>query len=110
VVVIVPDSGLRSALVGRLSLHGASVVTMPALPVGPALDRLAAGGATLIADVRSIDGALPVLRNDRRWGGIVVLAEQGAPTPPGERFSIVERADALDRICALVDAWRGARG
>lgn len=105
-VLIVPDLGLRSALVGRLSLHGESLVTVPELPGDAALERLATRPATLIVDARSIGTKLPAMRSDPRWGGIIVLADQGAPTPPGERFGIVDRANAVERVGALLDSWR----
>jgi len=105
-VLIVPDLGLRSALVGRLSLHGESLVTVPEIPGDAALDRLATTPATLIVDARSVGTTLSAMRRDPRWGGIIVLADRAAKTPPGKRFSIVERADAINRVSALLDGWR----
>src|SRR5882757_5812336 len=73
-VLIIRDHGLRSSLIGRLSLRGENLLTIERDPQDPELARLARPPAILIIDTEILGDRLPALRQGSHWEAIVVLA------------------------------------
>jgi hypothetical protein len=107
IVLIVGDSGLRSALIARLSLDGESLVTLEVDPEDPALERIAPSQSILVIDGGRLDGRLQVLAESGRWGGIIALADAAAETRM-DRVSVLDRKSALVEIRETLRRWRAA--
>ncbi|MDB5703939.1 MAG: hypothetical protein JWN66_1055 [Sphingomonas bacterium] len=107
IVLIVGDSGLRSALIARLSLDGESLVTLEVDPEDPALERIAPSQSILVIDGSRLDGRLQVLAESGRWGGIIALADAAAETRM-DRVSVLDRKSALVEIRETLRRWRAA--
>lgn len=99
VVLIVRQSALRSALVARLALDGATVCTARDFDANHSI--AARGPAVLVADAESIEdhpGGPRAVADDPRWERVIVL-EEGASADGAERSSAAETAD--DAIARL---------
>jgi hypothetical protein len=90
-VLVVPESGLRSTIAARLALAGASVITVEDLRA-PMVQRQAHRGAMLIVDETALAGDAGALRDDAPWSRAVVLTKT-----PGDRMSRDEWLVYLDR-------------
>ena len=78
IVLIVPEGGVRGALVARLSMAGEAVLTACGLH-DPVVQRLAQRGATLVVDHCLVgEGSEMVASPGQCWPNRVVVLEDGA--------------------------------
>ncbi|GAA0322933.1 hypothetical protein GCM10009087_36510 [Sphingomonas oligophenolica] len=96
-VLIARDTGLRSALIARLSLAGESVVTLDGDPGDPVLDRIAPPPKILIVDSESLGDSLQLLLDSRKWVRIIILADR-AEEIVLDRVCAVDRREALSAV------------
>lgn len=99
VVLIVRQSALRSALVARLALDGATVCTARDFDANHSI--AARGPAVLVADAESIEdhpGGPQAVADDPRWERVIVLGEGETPDD-ADRASAAETAgDMIPRL------------
>jgi hypothetical protein len=107
IVLIVGDSGLRTALIARLSLDGESLVTLETDPDNPALRRITPSESILVTDVDRLDADLQMLAENGHWGGIIVLAD-AAREFGAKRVRILDRKSALVEVRETLTRWRAA--
>ena len=107
IVLIVGDSGLRSALIARLSLDGESLVTLETDPEDPALRRITPSDSILVTDGDRPDGGLQAMAEGGHWGGIIVLADAARESGAG-RVRILDRKSALVEVGETLTRWRAA--
>jgi len=105
-VLILRDSGLRSALIARLSLQGESVVTLDTSPDDPSLDRIARPPRILVIDTAMLGGHLAILIDSGRWRGIIILADSAEETDAPDRLCIIDQKRALVDVCDTLVRWR----
>jgi len=108
IVLVVQDASLRSALIARLSIAGASLVTARDLN-DPALRRGSARPAVLIVDEATIAEQLDAMLGEPRWHRVVVLtastpSERASDADP--RLIHVQRDATAARIAECVPGWR----
>ncbi|MGY4395714.1 hypothetical protein ACVWZA_000875 [Sphingomonas sp. UYAg733] len=103
--LMVRDLGLRSALIGRLSMLGESILSLEGSFDQPAIHRHARPPAILIIDLESIDGRLDELLETRQWKGIIIIAEAAAPSD-NDHVRIIALRDALSRVVETLADWR----
>ena len=103
--LMVRDPGLRSALIGRLSLLGESILSLEGSFDEPAIRRHARPPVILIVDLESLDGRLDELLATRHWKGIIVLAETAAPFD-NDRVRMIDSSDAPSRVVETLADWR----
>lgn len=104
--LMVRDPGLRSALIGRLSMLGESILSLEGSFDEPAIRRHARPPVILIVDLASLDGRLDELLATRHWKGIIILAEAAAPFD-NDRVRMVDSRDAPSRVVETLADWRG---
>lgn len=113
-VLIVPDGGLRGALIGRLSLLGESLVTLTEDPDETMLGRVTRVPSILIIDAETLRDRHEALHDSGAWHGIIVLADDSAD--PGEaaanaradRVHVLDRRRAIAEIPETLARWRMA--
>jgi hypothetical protein len=106
-VLIVTEAALRSTLVARLALSGATVWTArsfdekrPASVRAPAL---------LVTDEESIarhPAGVVALSQEAQWRKVVVLVRGAAPVSEDGRLLYLARSDAVPVLARLLDDWR----
>lgn len=102
VILMVRESGLRSALAARLALSGVDVVSMEQVDAAR-IGRL--GGVTpiLVADVDAASahpGGLAALGGDPLWQRLLIIGADGDPAAP--HIHHVGRDDPGTAIAALL--------
>jgi len=105
-VLIIRDHGLRSSLIGRLSLRGENLLTIERDPQDPELARLARPPAILIIDTEILGDRLPALRQGSHWEAIVVLAPSAETVSDDNRVRVLDRQHALAQLTETLDHWR----
>lgn len=108
IVMIVQDYGLRSLLIGRLSLDGEILVTLNRDPLDPQVARVAAPDSVLIIDVESLGDRLEALLAEDRWSRIIILSEQVEETG-SDRSCMIDPRGGYTAVCAELARWRGGR-
>ncbi|WP_034161075.1 hypothetical protein [Sphingomonas sp. ERG5] len=103
--LVVRDLGLRSALIGRLSMLGESILSLEGSFEQPAIRRHARPPVILIIDLESLDGRLDELLATRHWKGIIIIAEAAAPLD-NDQVRMVGLGDALSRVVETLADWR----
>lgn len=105
-VLIVREAGLRSTLVARLAMCGATVWT------GRAFDEKrpasARAPAVLITDEESIEdhpGGAVALSENAQWRKVIVLTRGSAPTSQDTRLFYLARGGAAPALARLLEAW-----
>lgn len=102
-VIVARQAGLRSALVARLSMAGADVVTVDNL-ADPRIERWLASQPVLIVDEGALSGHAggeAALRGDPRWRAIAVVGGQAAEGAPPR----IASADAAAILEAMLPDW-----
>ena len=110
IVLIVRDSGLRSALIARLSLQGESLVTLDADPDDPYVHRIAPAPRILVIDKAVLGERLQAVAASNRWRGVIALAEDVEEADAGDLLCIVPRGQALAGVTEALERWRIPRG
>jgi hypothetical protein len=105
-VLIIRDSGLRSTLIGRLSLAGESLVTFDGEIDDPALERAVRRPAILITDAVSPNSPLLAPVEDDRWRGIIVLSEETESRGDNAPVRVIDKRHAIAGVPALLASWR----
>lgn len=105
-IVVVRERGLRSALVARLSLAGADLVTLDDID-DPALERVIRSPAVLVIDealaAEHSDAWLESLLADPRWRSLVLLTvDPPSQTATDPRILRVAYSNAAAAIAELV--------
>jgi hypothetical protein len=103
--LMVRDLGLRSALIGRLSMLGESILSLEGSIDQPAIRQHARPPVILIIDLESLDGRLDELLATRHWKGIIIIAETAAPSD-NDQVRMVGLRDALSRVVETLADWR----
>lgn len=105
-VLIVREAALRSTLVARLAMRGATVWT------GRAFDEKrpasARAPAVLITDEESIEhhpGGAAALSRDAQWRKVVVLTRGGEPASEDARLFYLARGGAAPALTRLLEDW-----
>jgi hypothetical protein len=102
-VLVLREAALRSTLVARLAMGGASVWTAQRFDEKvPASIRTP---AVLVTDTESVDahpGGAIALRDDARWRMVVVLTRGALPASEDARLHYVEHADAMAALTRLL--------
>ncbi len=103
-ILIIRDVGLRSMLVGRLSMEGADVYTAAGLDC-PGLSRTPRGAVLVLDEAALKRSPMPIeaLLNDERWAHVVLVGE---PEPSLRGLIPVPASAAPARIAELLRAWR----
>jgi hypothetical protein len=101
-VLVVRDVALRSTLVARLAMDGATVWTAQRFD-----EKLPASIRTpvLVTDTESVEahpGGAAVLRDDARWRMVVVLTADAAPAIDDARLLHVECSEAAAALTQLL--------
>ncbi len=111
--LMVRDLGLRSTLIGCLSMLGESILSIEGAFDDPAIRRHARPPVILIADLESLDGRLDELLAMRYWKGIIVIAEAAAPLDNDQvrdqvrdQVQMVGLSDALSHVVETLADWR----
>lgn len=102
-VLVVREAGLRSALVARLAMAGADIVTVDKLD-DPRIERWLASAPVLIIDETTLTGRKggeAALRADPRWRAIAVVGGEAEPGMPRR----IASADAAAILEAMLPEW-----
>jgi hypothetical protein len=105
-VLIIRDSGLRSTLIGRLSLAGESLVTFDGEIDDPALARAVRRPAILITDAVAPSSPLLAPGEEDRWKGIIVLSEEPEGRNDAAPVRVIDKRHAIAGVPALLADWR----
>ncbi|QNA85345.1 hypothetical protein G4G27_16085 [Sphingomonas sp. So64.6b] len=103
--LMVRDPGLRSILIGRLSMLGESILSLEGSFDDPAIRRHARPPAILIIDLESLDGRLDELLATQHWKGIIILAETAAPLG-NDRVRMIGSSEAPSHVVETLAGWR----
>lgn len=105
-VLIVREAALRSTLVARLAMRGATVWTARAFDEKrPASARMP---AVLITDEESValyPGGAAALSRHAQWRKVVVLTRRGAPASEDARLFYLARSGAVSALAGLLEDW-----
>jgi len=102
VILMVRESGLRSALAARLALSGADVVSMEQVDAAR-IGRLGGIAPVLVADVDAVcahPGGLAALCGDPLWDRLLIIGADGDPAAP--HIHHVGREDPGAAIASLL--------
>lgn len=106
-VLIVAEAALRSTLVARLALSGATVWTARGFdekrPVSVRAPALLVTGEESIA---LHPGGVAALSQDAQWRMVVVLTRGAAPLSEDGRLLYLARSEAVPALNRLLEDWR----
>ena len=107
-VVIVEDPLLRSALVGRLTLDGETLLTLEAPQLARAFKSAAPRPAILVVETKDAD-QLDAVHAFYPWELSIVLGGRGDMADPGQPILAIEPEQAPVSISAALARWRQER-
>jgi len=104
-VLVLREAALRSTLVARLAMGGATVWTAQRLDEKlPASIRTP---AVLVTDAESVGahpGGAVVLRDDPRWRMVVVVTADVVPESPDARLVYIPHGDAMAALTRALES------
>lgn len=107
-VLVIRDVALRSTLVARLAMGGATVWT--AQRFDEKLPASIRTPAVLVTDTESVEahpGGAAVLRDDARWRMVLVLTADAAPASDDARLLYIEHGEAAAALTQLIASLQG---
>jgi hypothetical protein len=103
-VLVLREAALRSTLVARLAMGGATVWT--AQRFDEKLPASIRTPAVLVTDAESVDahpGGVVALCHDTRWRMVVVLTGDAAPDSQDARLVYIPRSDAAAALARVLE-------
>lgn len=106
IVLILGDSGLRGALIGRLSLQGESLISLPTGPPTPALANIARRRSLLVIDASAIADGVKAQCDSGPWEHILVLGDRPSDCESSPRVQFIGGPYPIAGAITAIEAWR----